>query len=86
MPLCSSVEHNIQLMSKQVCNTIMLDLIFIKMPTRMTCHLGTCAHMCGCMYAQLFSFHLRMKYSMLTCTPFLLSDRNVPVLLLDILH
>jgi len=51
----SNVEHIIQLMlvmSKQVCNTIMSDLIFIKMPTRMTGHLGTCARMCvdACMH------------------------------------
>jgi len=55
MPLNSNVEHIIQLMlvmSKQVCNTIMSDLIFIKMPTRMTGHLGTCACMCvdACMH------------------------------------
>jgi hypothetical protein len=48
MPLSSSVEHIIQLMlvmSKEVCNTIISDQIFIKMPTRMKGHLGTCAHM-----------------------------------------
>jgi hypothetical protein len=49
MPLSSSVEHMIQLMlvmSKQVCKAIISDLIFVKMPTRMTGHLGTCARMC----------------------------------------
>jgi hypothetical protein len=88
MPLSSSVEHIIHLMlvmPKQVCTTIMSDLIFIKMPTRMTGHLGTCARMYvdACMHN---CFHLRMQYSMLTCTPFLFSNKNVPVLILDILH
>jgi len=49
MPLSSSVEHIIQLMllmSKQVYNTIISDQTFMKMPTRMTGHLGTCARMC----------------------------------------
>jgi hypothetical protein len=88
MPLSSNVEDIIQLMvvmSKQVCNTIMSDLIFIKMPTRLTGHLRTCVRMCVD-HAQLFSFHLRMQYSMLTYTPFLLCNKNVPVLILDNLH